>query len=69
MGVKWREDQKERKSFNRRRLIIVTINNFSQQHKITIVTAADVAEERRSRLNKSMHHLAKHNGQIFVMCI
>jgi small-conductance mechanosensitive channel len=37
----------------------------SKQHNITIETAASVAEERCSRLNKSLHHLAEHNNRIF----
>ncbi|SAM09324.1 hypothetical protein [Absidia glauca] len=48
-----------------RRLIITTINNFAQQHNITIETAANAAEERRSQLNQSLHYLAEHNDQIF----
>ncbi|SAM07745.1 hypothetical protein [Absidia glauca] len=42
-AVEWREDRKERKFLNRRRSIITNI---------TIETAANVAEERRSRFNK-----------------
>ncbi|SAL96746.1 hypothetical protein [Absidia glauca] len=61
-GVKRREDQKERKLFKRRRSIITIINNFAQQH--IIETAANAAEERCSRLNKSLHHLTEHNDQI-----
>jgi hypothetical protein len=53
-GVEWRENQKERKSFNKRRSIITTIK-----------PAANVAEERGSRLNKYLNYLAKHNDQIF----
>ncbi|SAM03303.1 hypothetical protein [Absidia glauca] len=64
-GVKWREDQEERKNFNKRRSIITTINSFAQQHNITIETAANVTEERRSPPNKSLHYLAEHNDQIF----
>jgi hypothetical protein len=37
----------------------------SQQHNITIETAANVAKERCSRLNKTLHHLAEHNDQTF----
>jgi hypothetical protein len=59
------EDQKEGKFFNRRRSIITIINNFAQHHNITIEAAANVAEERCSRPNKSSHHLAEHNDQNF----
>jgi hypothetical protein len=45
--------------------IITTTNNFAQQHNITIETAANVDEERRYRLNKSLHYLAEHGVQIF----
>ncbi|SAM01699.1 hypothetical protein [Absidia glauca] len=62
-GAKWREDQ-TLKFFNRCRSIITTINNFAQQHNITIETAANDAEERCSRLNKSLHHFAEHDDQI-----
>ncbi|SAM04739.1 hypothetical protein [Absidia glauca] len=41
------------------------INNLAQQHNIIIETAANVAEERRSQLNKSLHYLAEHNGPTF----
>ncbi|SAM07682.1 hypothetical protein [Absidia glauca] len=64
-GVKWGEDQKERKVFNRRRSIITIIDNLAQQYNTTIETAADVTEERCSRLNKPLYHLAKHDEQIF----
>jgi hypothetical protein len=47
------------------RSIITTINNFSLQHSITIETAPNAAEERRSRLNKSLHYLAEQDDQIF----
>ncbi|SAM03910.1 hypothetical protein [Absidia glauca] len=65
VGVNWREDQKEQKFSNRRRSIITIINKFAQQHNITTETDANVAEERCSGLNKSLHHLAEHNDQIF----
>jgi hypothetical protein len=64
-GVKWREDHKERKFFNSSRSIITVINNSTQQRNNSIETAANVAEERCSRLNKSLRYLAKHNDQIF----
>ncbi|SAM06420.1 hypothetical protein [Absidia glauca] len=49
--------------------MITTINNFAQQHNITIETSANVAEERCSRLNKSLYYLAEHNDHIFEYTI
>ncbi|SAM01821.1 hypothetical protein [Absidia glauca] len=57
---------KETKFFSTRRSIITIITNFAQQHNITVKTAANVAEERRSRLNEPLHYLAEHNDQIFA---
>lgn len=64
-GVKWRNDDKEIKFLNRRRSIINTITKYAEQNNITIETAVDLAEERRSRLKKSLHYLAENNDKIF----
>ncbi|SAM07324.1 hypothetical protein [Absidia glauca] len=47
--------------------IITIINNFAQQHNITIKSAANVAEERCSPHKKPLHHIAEHNSQTFKL--
>ncbi|SAL97782.1 hypothetical protein [Absidia glauca] len=64
-GVKWRQDDKEKKFYNRRRSIIATIEKYAEEHNITMETAVNLAEENRSRRSKSLHYLAEHNDTIF----
>ncbi|SAM02202.1 hypothetical protein, partial, partial [Absidia glauca] len=64
-GVKWRQDDKEKKFYNRRRSIIATIKKYAEEHNITMETAVNLAEENRSRRSKSLHYLAEHNDTIF----
>ncbi|SAM09828.1 hypothetical protein [Absidia glauca] len=64
-GVKWRQDDKEKKFYNRRRSIIATIKKYAEEHNITMETAVNLAEENRSRRSKSLHYLVEHNDTIF----
>jgi hypothetical protein len=64
-GAKWRQDEKEKKFYNRRRSIILTIKKYAEEHNVSMETAVNLAEENRSRRSKSLHYLAEHNDTIF----
>jgi glutaminase len=65
----WKNDgarmKRKKKFINRRRSIVTTINKYANQHNLTIETAVNIAEERHSRLNRSLHYLSERNGMIF----
>ncbi|KAG2191915.1 hypothetical protein INT47_003351 [Mucor saturninus] len=61
-GTRWR---KEKKFFNRRRLIINEIERYASQNNITTRTAVDIAERRRSQKGYLLHSLSKNINKIF----
>lgn len=53
-GTKWRKNEKEKKFFNRRKIIISTIEKYAIDHNISQQTAVDIAERRRSQKGYSL---------------
>lgn len=64
-GVRWRKEEKEKKFFNRRRVIIKEIEKYATAHNISMQTAVEIAERRRSHKGRSLHWLANNKDEIF----
>ncbi|KAG2218397.1 hypothetical protein INT45_011585 [Circinella minor] len=62
--VEWRRETKERRFYNRRRIIIEGIKNYAAQHRLTNEAAVALLEEKRSRQRKTLHWIAE-NPSIF----
>lgn len=64
-GTRWRRAEKEKKFFNRRKLIIKTIEDYAMKRNISLETAVNIAERRRSQKGYSLHWLANNKIEIF----
>ncbi|KAG2217347.1 hypothetical protein INT45_010279 [Circinella minor] len=62
--VEWRRETKERRFYNRRRIIIEGLKNYAAQHRLTNEAAVTLLEEKRSKQRKTLHWIAD-NPSIF----